>query len=166
MNKFALSFFRTRPKGRMDVSVSVKGNWSSQMMFLRKRKLDVDLSKLRNMTISTHCLLYKLSTKTRGNVHWGVNPPPQKHHLSFLLSPPSPLNLQSVQALSPFRQLPLYWFFVNPLPLKNWIFQWTPKILKFFILNPIPSQKGCPLFPTNPALKIQLFSSLPFLEIW
>ena len=165
MNKFALSFFRTRPKGRMDVSVSVKDNWSLQMIFLRKRKLDVDLSKLRNMTISTHCLLYKLSTKTRGNVHWGVNTPSKTPPL-FLFKPPSPLNLQSVQALSPFRQLSLYWFFVNPLPLKNWIFQWTPKILKFFIHNPIPSQKGRPLFPTNPALKIQLFSSPPFLEIW
>ena len=31
------------------------------------------------------------------------------------------------------------WFFLNPH--KNWIFQWTPKIPKFFFLNPIPSFK-------------------------
>ena len=46
-------------------------------------------------------------------------PPPQKHHPSFLPSPP------------------LYWFFVNPS--KSQIFQWTAKILKFFILNTILS---------------------------
>ena len=36
---------------------------------------------------------------------------------------------------------PVYWFFVNPL-LKSRIFQWTPKILKFFILNNILSFKS------------------------
>ena len=45
------------------------------------------------------------------------------------------LKLQTIQALSLFRQFPSYiWFFVNPP--KDRIFQWTPIILNFFILNP------------------------------
>ena len=45
------------------------------------------------------------------------------------LLPSPPVNLQTVQASPLFRQSPLiYWFF---------IFSWTPKILKFFLLHPI-----------------------------
>ena len=61
--------------------------------------------------------------------------------LSFL---PSPfLNQQTVQAPL-FRQpSTLYIGFLWPPPPqpKSWIFQWTPKILKFFILNTILSLK-------------------------
>ena len=49
----------------------------------------------------------------------------------------------------PFLPSPLlYWKIFLPLPfqmwtsLKNQIFQWTPIILKFFIINPIPSFKN------------------------
>ena len=42
-----------------------------------------------------------------------------------------------------FRKSPLYiLFFCKPLPLKNWIFLWTPKILKSFILHHILSFKS------------------------
>ena len=71
----------------------------------------------------------------------GVSTPPQKHHPLFLANP-SPLNRQTVQAPPLFRQSPsLYWFFVSPL-LKTQIFQWTSKMLKFFILNTILSFKS------------------------
>ena len=51
-----------------------------------------------------------------------------------------PLNQQTVQAPSFQAIPPLYWFFVTPLT-KSWIFQWSPKILKFFMLNSILSFK-------------------------
>ena len=62
-----------------------------------------------------------------------------------LFLPRPPLNQQTLQ--SPlFRQTPpppppLYFFFVNAAP-KSQIFQWNPKILKFFILNTILPFKG------------------------
>ena len=58
---------------------------------------------------------------------------------SFLPSHPS--NWQTAQAFL-FRQSPLYiGFSWTPLN-KSWIFQWNPKILKFFILNTILSFKS------------------------
>ena len=58
----------------------------------------------------------------------GVSNPFQKYHALFLAKPP----LKSSNCQRKFS--PLNWFFVNPLP-KSWNFQWTPKILKFFILK-------------------------------
>ena len=66
-----------------------------------------------------------------------VSTPTQKHHLLFLAkSPPKSGNSPSP---SPFlgNLSRLYWFFVTPSPLKSRIFQWTPKILKSFILKTI-----------------------------
>ena len=56
----------------------------------------------------------------------------------------APINHQTFQA--PFFGNPsLYWFFLTPptppAP-KSWIFQWTLKILKFFIPNIILSLKS------------------------
>ena len=54
-------------------------------------------------------------------------------YIGKLSKPPPPL----------FRRTPLlYWFFVTPPPLKVQFFQWTPKILTFFILNTIFSFKS------------------------
>ena len=70
----------------------------------------------------------------------------------FLPSPP--LNLQSVQ-VPLFRQfLAIYWFFVNPPPIS----QWTTTILKFFILNLIPS------FKINQLVKISQFKFFVMTE--
>ena len=55
-------------------------------------------------------------------------PPPPKKTTPLFPAKSSPLNLQTVQA-------PL--FKQSPPPPKSRIFQWMPKILKFFILNPI-----------------------------
>ena len=69
------------------------------------------------------------------SVHWGIN---------FLLKNISfPLScqtlLKSANCPSPllFRQSHLYICFLWTPPPKNQIFQWNPKISKFFILNPI-----------------------------
>ena len=71
----------------------------------------------------------------------GLSTTPQKHHAPFFL-PSSPLNLQTVQAPPLFRQsFPYILFFLLSPPSKNWIFQLTPKLLKFFIINPIIFQK-------------------------
>ena len=51
-----------------------------------------------------------------------------------------PLNWQTVQAPLFRQSLPLYWFFMNPRKIQ--IFQWTTKILKFFIFNTILSFKS------------------------
>ena len=67
------------------------------------------------------------------SVHWGINPP-QKYHPLFLAKPPLFFGNPPPPPL-------LYWFFVSPWP-KSWIFQWTPKILKFVILNNILSFKS------------------------
>ena len=65
----------------------------------------------------------------------GLSTPAQKHHPSFLLSPP--LNQQTVQA--PRFQAISHYILVfqdqNPPP-KSQLFQWTPKILKFLSLIP------------------------------
>ena len=65
------------------------------------------------------------------SVHQGITPPHTHTHTHtqkaipyFLpsLTPPPPLNLQTVQAPLPFRQSPpLHWFFMNP-PLKVGLF--------------------------------------------
>ena len=69
------------------------------------------------------------------SVHWGI----KKHHPIFY---PRPLlNLKTVQAPL-FYAIPHYIFVFPDFPSKNQIFQWTPLILKFFILNPIPSFKS------------------------
>ena len=60
------------------------------------------------------------------------------NHSMFL---PSPLNLQTVQAPL-FKQFPYILFFCTLLPLKTWIFLWTPKRLKFFVLHAILSFKS------------------------
>ena len=73
-------------------------------------------------------------------VRIGVSNPSQKYPPLFLAKPP----LKSWNCPKPplFRKSsPLNWFFVNPLP-KSWDFQWTPKILKFFILTTILSFKS------------------------
>ena len=79
------------------------------------------------------------------SVQWGLNPPPppptSKTPLpSFWPSLP-PLNQQTVQAPLFRHSLPSILVFHEPLPphLKSRIFQWTPKILKFSILNTIIS---------------------------
>ena len=90
------------------------------------------------------------------SVHWDINPP-QKHHLVFLVK-------------SLFRQRPpLYWFFM--IPPESRIFQWTSKILQFFIfitiyllkltkfLGKISLKKSHPLFSRNSPLKVEVLSS-------
>ena len=80
-------------------------------IFFRSLKLQVLFSR--------HCSAY--------SVHWGI--PLQKHHPAFSPSlSPHPLNLQTVQAPSPFlgNSPPIYWFFVNPPPLKIGFFSKPP----------------------------------------
>ena len=69
------------------------------------------------------------------SVYCGISLTPSKTlpH-SFLQSPPS--NWQTVQAPFFLGNPPSILVFCEP-PSKSWIFQWTPKILKFFILNTI-----------------------------
>ena len=101
-------------------------------------------------TSKTECFakIIKKKTKTKTkqfsenhSVHWGLNPP-LKHSPSFLPSPP-PLKSANSPSSSPFFRhfLPCILVFRQP-PLKSRIFQWTPKILKFFILNTILSSKS------------------------
>ena len=73
--------------------------------FLRRAK---KIKKIKNLKI----LFLKANLQI---VHWGINPPPQKHHPPFLAKPP--LNPQT--AKPPFLGNPLYWFSVTPpSPLK------------------------------------------------
>ena len=80
------------------------------------------------------------STRVKGlmkknhSVHWRINPSLKNTTYSFLLSPH--LNLQTVQASPFFRQSsPLYWFFVNPTPLKVRFFSEPPKYYSFSSLS-------------------------------
>ena len=74
------------------------------------------------------------------SVHWGINSSPQKHYPLFLAKPPL---LKSANRPSPpFLGNPPYILVFHEPPPKNQIFQWTPKILKFFIINPILSFKS------------------------
>ena len=103
-----------------------------------------DLNIYRNF--NTWLLEYKLNQGA--HLHLiimctGVSTLLQKHHpSSFLPSPPPPpINLQTVEDPH-FQAIPLYILVFCELPHKNQIFQWTPIILKFFILNLIPSFKS------------------------
>ena len=73
-----------------------------------------------------------INDRTRNAVNWGIDPSSKTPPPLFCQVTPSPLL---------FRQLPLFIGF-SWSPLKNRIFQWNPIILKFFILNPIPSFKS------------------------
>ena len=75
------------------------------------------------------------------SVHWDINPFLKNTTSLFLAKPPPPIKSATIQALLPRKSPPLYWFFVNPRP-QSWIFQWTSKILKFFILITILSLKS------------------------
>ena len=99
--------------------------------------------------------MYTDCTKPGQRTNWNVCNPwiiacialstPLKNTSSLLSCHATPpLTLQIAQALPFFRQSPtIYWFFVNPLPhSKIQIFPWTPKILKFFILQLILSFKS------------------------
>ena len=66
-------------------------------------------------------------------VHWDINPPLKKPPPPLFLANP-PLNWQTVQHSSFLSNSPLYIGF-SWTPPKSRILQWTPKILKFFILN-------------------------------
>ena len=71
----------------------------------------------------------------------GVSTPPQKHHspLSYQALPLKSANCPSPPLLgNPPFYIGFSW---TPTP-KNQIFQWTFKILKFFILNTILSFKS------------------------
>ena len=70
------------------------------------------------------------------SVHWGIKPP-QKHHPLLSCQAPS---LKTANCPSPpfLGNSPFYIGFLWSPP-KSQIFQWTPKILKFFILNTILS---------------------------
>ena len=76
---------------------------------------------------------------TPHSVHWGIKPPSKIPLPSFLPRPP--LNQQTVQAPFLCNPPPSKLIFREPSP-KSRIFQWTLKILKFFILNAILSFKG------------------------
>ena len=75
----------------------------------------------------------------------GLKAPSQKHNSFFFSFLPSPLlNLQTIKAhlFSRFTPSPQKICFNMHLSPKNWIFQWTPMILRTFIINPIPSFKS------------------------
>ena len=97
--------------------------------------------------IKIHQILVIFETKNKSlfkfctthSVHWGINPSSKIPLPSFL--PSLPLNQQTVQAPLLRQSPPSKLVFREPSP-KTRIFQWTPKILKFFILNTILSFKG------------------------
>ena len=69
----------------------------------------------------------------------GITPPPKKKkHHPILPSPP----LKSANCPSPFTDNPPSVVVLHEPPPKSWIFQWTFKILKFFIPNSILSFKS------------------------
>ena len=100
-------------------------------------------------------------------MHWrvciGVSSPPPHLKTPSALFFANPLSLSEICKLSkclPFLgNSPLYIGFLWS-PCKNQIFQWTPIILKFFILNPIPSFKSIAKF----LVKISLFKILVLTE--
>ena len=68
-----------------------------------------------------------------------MHQPPSKTLLSSFLPSP-PVNQQTVEAPPFLGNSPHILVFGDP-PSKSQIFQWTPKVLKFFILNTILSFK-------------------------
>ena len=70
------------------------------------------------------------------SVHWGIMPPEHPPLLVLFLAKP-PLNQHTVQA--PFLGNPTSTLVFHEAPHKSQIFQRTPKIIKFFILNTILS---------------------------
>ena len=83
---------------------------------------------------------WQKSNRWRHSVHWGITTPIKNTTPSFLPSPS--LNLQTVQAPLFLAIRPYILFSLVYLPSKTWIFPWTPKILKFFILHHILSFKS------------------------
>ena len=77
------------------------------------------------------------------SVNWDVSPPCQRHHLFFFGNPL--LNLHTAKPPFVFREI----------PLKTLISQWTPIVLKFFILNPVDILKVAKLL-----VKISQFNLL------
>ena len=103
----------------------------------RKHKKWVNCDMItRQMTHFSHPLfeLYPLNS-----VHWGINSPSETPPPSFFLSPPH-LILQTVLA-RPFQAIPSSILACRePSPFKS-NFSITPKISKFFVLNPMLSFK-------------------------
>ena len=89
-------------------------------------------------------------------------------------------NNQSGQCNPPppfFRQSPhIYWFL--KIPPKSQIFRWTPKILKFFVIESFFCHEisqtliyfyvkvATPAWLKSPLLKVEALSSTPFMKIW
>ena len=112
------------------------GTWKVYYLFFEK-KINWD-----NLIFLGHFLLFDWAFI----VHTGVSttlkntPPPAPPSHRFFQAP----LLKSANCPSPlpfFRQFSFIYCFFSWAPShpKNRIFQWTPMILKFFILNPIPS---------------------------
>ena len=109
----------------------------SKCKFFRLFSAQIKIHQIRLIFETKNKFLFKFRTTLI--VRIGLSTLPQKHLL--LVCCQAPL-YKSTNCPSPlFRQsAPLYWFFVKPP--KSRIFQWIPKILKFFILNTILSFKG------------------------
>ena len=90
-------------------------------------------------------------------VYRGISPSPQPP--IFFAKPP--LNLQTVQVTPFLGNCPLYISF-SWTPPKSRVFQWTPKIFKFFILNLI--LLSCFLKLTKLLVKISQFEFLVMTE--
>ena len=113
------------------------------------KSLDVNnFETLWKLSESPHSFVFSIWQKkatsnksVKLSVHWGINPFLKNTTFLFLAKPPPPIKSTTIQAPLPRKSLPLYWFFVNPRP-QSWIFQWTSKILKFFILVTISSLKS------------------------
>ena len=95
-------------------------------------------------------------------MHWGINPLPSKTpHPLFLANPPAPPVYIDKLSNPPFLGNPsLYIGFswTTTPPPKSRIFQWSPKILKFFKLNTILA------FKTKFLVKISQFEFLVMTE--
>ena len=121
--------------------------WKRMYLFLRKSHRLIRcwgwLVLLNRVGALTLSLLLKLPPRKLKlwfhSVHWGVTPLSKTPLSLFHLAPLKYANCPR----SLFRQSPsptIYCFVVFSWnPPKNWIFQWTPIILKLFILDPIPS---------------------------
>ena len=135
---FQIDFFRKLSLGRLQK----RGFNLSRFKFQKCKRLESSVIMKEKYIWCKRASFMGNDTRRNIIVCTGISlpPSPPKKHPLFLANPspphPSPLNLQTVQA--PFlRQSLLYIVFCDPPPPKNWIFQWTRKILKFFILNAI-----------------------------